>query len=114
MTGWEVKGGHALSPPIDPALAQSWPESSCGFDEWYFFDAVPQYEALYPIGSWGVTLGEASDLRDLPSGFDLQEQLDRYIPRAVLGDGRRLFVITRDETLIAEFEQECRRRRPEP
>jgi len=112
MPDWQVKGMHAVSPPIDSVAAESWPKSLCGFDEWYFFEDLPAFEVLHALCSWhGVSVGEAAALQDVPTGFDLQEQLDRHQPRIVLGDGQGLFLLTRDEALVAEFAQECRRRR---
>jgi hypothetical protein len=112
LHGWWQQGVHAVSPLIDAAMAQAWPKSSCGFDEWYFFEELPAFEAVHALCNWGgVSVGEAGELRNVPSGFDLQEQLDRLQPRVVVGDGRRVFVITRDASLVAEFLSECRRRR---
>jgi hypothetical protein len=111
LKGWQVKNSQAVSPAIDSALVANWPRSSCGFDEWYFFHVVPRFERLHAICNWGDSLEGALDLGGVPSGFDLLAQLDTYQPHAVLGDARRVFVITRDEPLLAEFEQECGRRR---
>ena len=97
MPAWQVNGEHAVSPPIDRTLAESWPGSSCGFDEWYFLASIPEPPTLHALCSWGVSVGEAADLCDVPSGFDLLAQLERYDPRAVLGDGRRVFLLTRDQ-----------------
>jgi hypothetical protein len=88
---------------IDEPLAKNWPESSCGFDEWYFFESLPPFEKLPAICHWGVSLGDVSELPGVPTGFDLWSQLDRYQPLAVLGDGRRIFLITRYPQLFDEF-----------
>ena len=112
MSGWQLQGAHAVSPPIEVALAEAWPVSPCGrFDEWYFFADVPAFGELHPICNWGLSLAEAGDLPGVPSGFDLEKQLDRYEPRVVLGDGQRLFMVSRDERLVAGFAEECARRR---
>jgi len=113
LVSWQLKGKHAVSPMIDLSLAKSWPGSSCGFDEWYFFRNVPDEPELSALCSWGVSFGEASALRDVPSGFDVQLQLDRYKPQhAVPGDGHRLFLVTtKDRALLNEFVRESRRRR---
>jgi hypothetical protein len=100
-----------VSPVIDSAIADAWPESPCEFDEWYFFDVLPEFQTLHALCNWGATVAEAESLRDVPSGFDLHGQLEHYQPRAVIGDGRRIFLITRDEPLMADFVEECRRRR---
>jgi hypothetical protein len=111
MTTWQLDGEHAVSPAIDLAVADSWPGSSCGFDEWYFFRDVPKGVGLQALCSWGVSVGEARELRDVPSGFDILAQLERYQPYAVLGDGHRAFLVTKDRALLDAFVGESRRRR---
>ena len=107
---WSVTDGHAVSPPITASLAEAWPESSCGFDEWYFFGSVPEFTGLQAVCNWeGMSLAVAPNLRGV--GFDLVKQLDLYQPWAVVGDGQRVFVITRDASFVADVAEECRRRR---
>ena len=100
-----------MSPAIDPAVAESWPGSSCGFDEWYFFREIPDGVELQALCNWGASVAEAGELRDVPSGFDFRAQLDRYQPYAILGDGHRTFVVTKDSALLDAFMGESRRRR---
>jgi len=111
MTSWHLDGEHAVSPAIDPAVAAGWPASSCGFDEWYFLRDVPKGVRLQALCSWGASIGEASQLRDVPSGFDILAQLERYQPYAVLGDGHRTFLVTKDRALVDAFVGESRSRR---
>jgi hypothetical protein len=111
MPAWQLNGQHAVSPTVDSPLAASWPGSSCGFDEWYYLDAVPDDVALDALCSWGASVGDAAELRDVPSGFDLLAQLERYQPDAILGDGHRTFLITKDRALLDAFVGESRRRR---
>ena len=107
LQGWGTRGGLAVSPLIGPGLAEGWPESSCGFDEWYFFGTLPAFERLRSVCNWGIDLEDTPSLVGSPTGFDLQAQLDFYQPRAVIGDGRRIFVITRDQGVIDEFLRLC-------
>jgi hypothetical protein len=112
MTGWGARGGHAVSPAIDSALAGSWPASPCGYDEWYFFSHIPPFEKLHALCNWqGVSPGEAVPLSAVPSAFDLQKQLDRFEPQVVVGDGHRVFVVTQNQDLLEGFVEVCRRRR---
>ena len=111
MPAWQLNGQHAVSPPVDSSLAVSWPGSSCGFDEWYFLQAVPDGVVLHALCSWGASVGDAAELRDVSSGFDLLAQLERYQPYAILGDGHRTFLITKDRALLDAFVGESRRRR---
>jgi hypothetical protein len=111
LTSWQVNGEHAVSPIIDPALTDSWPRSSCGYDEWYFFLEVPEHLEIHALCNWGASVGDAGELRDVPTAFDLLAQLDRYQPHAILGDGHRVFLITKDRTLLDAFVGESRRRR---
>ena len=111
MPLWHLQGEHAVSPTIDASLAASWPASSCGFDEWYFLYKVANDLALDALCSWGASVGDAGDLRDVPSGFDFLAQLERYQPYAVLGDGHRTFLVTKDAALLDAFVGESRRRR---
>jgi hypothetical protein len=110
LLGWASQNGHAVSPPVDEELAASWPRSSCGsgYDEWYFFRGIPPIGPLHPVCSWGMSLADAAALKRLPKGFDIQEQLTLAQPELVVGDGRRVFAITRDQTLVREFTELCR------
>jgi hypothetical protein len=111
LAGWELRGGQACSPVVDDVLAESWPYSSCGFDEWYFFAALPELEPLGAYSSWGTSLDRVAGLKDVPSGLDLEKQLDTWRPRVVIGDGYRVFAISQDRQLLDEFAEWCRRRR---
>jgi hypothetical protein len=111
LSGWQVRAKHAVSPVVEGSLVEVWPRSSCGYDEWYFFDQVPEFVQLDPICNWGMSLADARELREVPSGFDLLDQLDKYVPRAVLGEARRVFAISQDQGLLTDFEEECGRRR---
>ena len=111
LASWQLRGEHAVSPVVDGALADAWPRSSCGFDEWYFVREVPNELMLHALCNWGASVAEASGLRNVPSGFDFLAQLERYHPYAVLGDGHRTFLVTQDSALLEAFMGESRRRR---
>jgi hypothetical protein len=101
--GWRTVGRLAVSPVIDLPAAQNWPTSDCQggrFDEWYFFRQVPATLDLRAFCNFGgVSLENARDLA-FPDGVDLEEQLRKYGPEAVIGDGPDcLFVITRREDI---------------
>jgi hypothetical protein len=61
LTSWQVNGAHAVSPTIDSALTDSWPRSSCGYDEWYFFHEVPDHLELHALCNWGGSVGDAGE-----------------------------------------------------
>ncbi len=112
LAGWTVWQGQAVSPVIDEHLAASWPESSCGgFDEWYFCSEILDVGKVGALCNWGTSLREAESLRDVPSGFDVQTQLDKLQPVAVIGDGWRTFLISQDQAMLARFAELCRGRR---
>jgi hypothetical protein len=111
MVGWTVQNGQAVSPIIDRDLAETWPESSCGWDEWYFFDALPPFVKLHALCNWGVSIGEAAELEFVPSGFNMEKQIIQHEPRMVLGDGNRIFIVAQDAGLADEFMDLCLRRR---
>jgi hypothetical protein len=75
------------------------------------FEVLPDFETLHALCNWGIPVAEATTLVDVPTGFDLSEQLTRFKPHAVLGDGGRIFLITRNGPLMEEFVHLCRRRR---
>jgi hypothetical protein len=105
---WETQSGQAVSPVISKALAQSWPRSSCAWDEWYFFQAVPQFEKIRPFCNWaGISLAGAAELENVPTGFSLAIQLGRYRPQLVVGDGDRVFLVTEDENMVMGFIDLC-------
>ncbi len=112
LAGWTVLSGHAVSPVIDEHLAASWPESSCGgFDEWYFCSEVPAVDKVGALCNWGASLREAESLQNVPSGFDVQAQLEKLQPKAVISDGWRAFLISQDQAMLARFAALCRGRR---
>ena len=111
-SGWFTECGHAVSPPIDDHLATSWPQSGCGYDEWYFFGVVPTLSTVHSICNWtGLSIGECGPLARVPNGFDLAAQLERLNPELVVGDGDRVFVIAKDKQVVSEFLESCRCRR---
>jgi len=101
--GWRRLGELAVSPVIDDTLVSDWPASGCNgsrFDEWYFFRDIQTPLNLEPFCNYsGMSLEHAVDLA-FPGGFDLQAQLDRYRPEIVVGDGKTLFVISPQLTVI--------------
>jgi hypothetical protein len=111
LSGWQWVSGQAVSPRIDGAMARAWPESSCGFDEWYFFEVLPPFEKLHAFCNWtGLSLAEAAGLEELQAGFSLADQLTRFRPALVVGDGDRTFLLARDAAVLPEFTQICERR----
>jgi hypothetical protein len=74
-----------------------------GFDEWYFFRSVP---ALFNLGAFcnypEASLAVAPELA-FPGGIFLQEQLDRWSPEVVVGQGYSIFVISAAEDAIDIF-----------
>ena len=42
--GWKVASGRVVCPPLDDAVLQAWPQSTCNdgrYDEWYFLHSEP-------------------------------------------------------------------------
>jgi hypothetical protein len=112
LAGWEMQATYAVSPVLDVALLESWPESHSGWDEWYFFRNIPGGLALPAVCNYGGTsLADASMLKGLPEGPDLPAQLDCHMPEAVVGDGQRIFFIARERALVDKFVALCERRR---
>jgi hypothetical protein len=100
---WSFVGKHAVSPPITLDLAERWPYSSCGFDEWYFFREPPARCDLAPLCNWlGVSVGSWADL-NFPAGFDLNAQLHEAKPDVVIGQGYCIYVIARQPEILAHF-----------
>src|SRR5258708_32078604 len=100
--GWTTVGRFAVSPVVDVSTAENWPMSDCQcgrFDEWYFFRQVPATLELRAFCNYeGVSLQDARALA-FPGGVDLEDQLRKYEPELVIGDGEHVFVITRSEAL---------------
>jgi len=100
--GWTTVGRFAMTPVIDVKTTQNWPISACQggrFDEWYFFRQAPPMLDLSAFCNYGgVSLQDARSLA-FPGGVDLEEQLRRYEPELVIGEGEHLFILTRNEAL---------------
>jgi hypothetical protein len=112
MPAWNMHSGNAVSPVLSADHLKAWPQSSCGWDEWYFFRTLPTGEKLQAFCNWGgLSLAAAGAVTELPSGFDLAGQLRRCSPELVIGDGQRIFIIARDPQAVLEFEHLCGRRR---
>jgi hypothetical protein len=100
---WTFVDTYAVSPTIGDRLVAGWPYSGEGFDEWYFFERVPATLAIAPWCNWeGVTLAQYGDLA-FPGGVDLAQQLETYSPRLVLGEGLRMYILSRDEAAVWVF-----------
>lgn len=111
-SGWTTVDGYAVSPLIDDRLTDSWPQSSCGHDEWYFFDAVPTLTKIHAFSKWlGMSISTSVQLTGVPSGFDLREQLERINPMFVVGEGDRVFILAKDKQPVSDFLEACQRRR---
>jgi hypothetical protein len=106
--GWTLHGQHAVSPVLDDAELESWPQSQCKdgmYDEWYFFRVLPAELALQPLCNWyGIGLQRAAELA-FPGGFDLAAQLEAAMPEIVIGEGTNLFVIALDESVCSALGQ---------
>jgi hypothetical protein len=108
--GWALEKGRAVSPVIDDEVIDSWPWCDGGFEEWYFFPRVPEDLRLSAYCNWtGLSLADWAGLVNVPGGLDLQEQLEKTRPTAVLGMGDRLFAISPDAALIEDFERSLRK-----
>lgn len=112
MPAWEVRSGLAVSPVLGADQLGAWPRSTGGWDEWYFFRTLPAEGTLHAFCNWGgLSLANSAELNELPSGFDLADQLTRCSPELVVGDGQRVFVIARDREVVSAFERLCEGRR---
>ena len=104
--GWTVEEDHAVSPVIDEDLIDGWPWCDEGFDEWYFFSRLPSDLNLSAYCNWtGLSLADWAALVHVPNGFDLRDQLEKAKPAAVIGLGYKLFAISSDAALLADFER---------
>lgn len=100
---WQTIDGFAVSGPLNAELTASWPRSCCGFDEWYFFRALPQHFSLHPFCNWaGTSIVKWKDLC-FPGGFDLGRQLEEYQPEIVIGEGNSIFVMSKDLAVVERF-----------
>jgi hypothetical protein len=104
--GWHVRDGRAASPSIDDQVLATWPQSACcdgQWDEWYFFRTPPSTAEAGAFCNWGgMSLGDHQSLA-YPGGLNLAEQLERLQPDVVIGEGRSLFVVARDDAVVAAF-----------
>jgi hypothetical protein len=102
-SGWSFVGEHAVSPPITTSMADHWPYSSCGFDEWYFFREIPANCRLSAFCNWlGASLAESAEM-NFAGGIDLYEQLHATRPELVIGQGYRIYVITANPEVLTDF-----------
>ena len=102
--GWSEVAGHALSPSITSALAEAWPRSEHGFDEWYFFSVPLTDVSVEPFCNWYTfSLDQLEILRRTENGFDLAAQLVRVRPELVIGEGHSIYVLGRDRAAIEAF-----------
>ena len=113
LPNWVVQGDHSVSPPLDDARLDDWPQSECNsgrYDEWYFFREVPGDLGLQALCNWmTVHLHEVGDIAS--AGFDLAAQLESTRPEIVIGDGAGLYLIAADESASLELRNvECRNR----
>jgi hypothetical protein len=100
---WEFVDGYAVSRPIDDELIASWPYSDEGYDEWYFFRALPPAFVLAPWCNWPSALLSEHESMAFPSGVDLAGQLQAFAPELVIGEGTRLYVLARHERPVQVF-----------
>ena len=109
--GWEICGGHVVSPALEEAGLAAWPQSHCNsgrYDEWYFFRHLPEQLSLQPFCNWyGMSLERVGELA-FPGGLDMVAQLESACPEIVIGDGTNLFVIAADQSTCLKLgEVEC-------
>lgn len=101
--GWSKAADHVVSPVITDMTASRWPPSSCGWDEWYFFQPPAPDLQLRPFCNWqGVSLAEWKQLC-FRGGFNLSEQLERARPEAGVGEGDKVFILARDAATVDAF-----------
>ncbi|MFZ2641678.1 MAG: hypothetical protein WA117_11825 [Verrucomicrobiia bacterium] len=102
LSGWSIRDGYAVTPPIDERLMEEWPRSCCGFDEWYFFRSPPQrielsafcnYEGHISLGDW----------ESVAFQFSLARQLEQTQPEIVIGEGLSVFIISRTRETVEAF-----------
>jgi hypothetical protein len=104
--GWTIEQDHAVGPVIDDDLIDGWPWCDGGFEEWYFFSRLPRDLNLSAYCNWtGLSLADWAGLVNVPTGLDLRQQLEKAKPAAVVGMGDRLFAISSDAALLADFGQ---------
>ena len=103
-SGWIRVQDYAVSPRITENLINDWMRSECGFDEWHFFRDVPADLDVQAFCNWYTFhLDQWEILRRTENGFDLYDQLERFQPEAVIGEGHSIFVISRDTTIVNTF-----------
>ena len=106
--GWLVEQGRAISPVIDDGVIETWPWCDGGFEEWYFFSRLPEDLELSAYCNWmGRSLADWASLVEVPTGLNLRRQLETAQPDIVLGEGERLFAISRNRALIHDFLTVC-------
>ncbi len=102
MHGWQ-----AVSQPVSESDLLAWPESGCGFDEWYFFRSAPPVQSSRVIAWCNYAYGLRLDQWDVPTrfeeSFDLRAQLDRVAPDAVIGVAHSMYLLSRSETVVDSF-----------
>ena len=99
-------GLHAVSPAVTEQLLNRWPHSACQagrFDEWYFFRTVPTVGNIVAFCNYSISLG-SPELAGHPAAAILRVQLEQWRPEVVIGEGDRLFVISRDAKLVDRAE----------
>ena len=102
--GWTIEQGRAISPRIEDELIEAGPWGEAGWEEWYFFSALPQNLNLSAHCNWGgLSIGDWPELVGTSNGFDLKTQLEIAAPTVVLGEGQRLFAITPNAGWIEEI-----------
>ena len=98
--GWTIEQGRAVSPEIDEGVIEAGPWGE-GWEEWYFFSALPKDLNLSAYCNWGgLSIADWPSLVDVSDGFDLKKQLEMTQPVVVLGEGQRLFAISTNPELI--------------
>ena len=106
--GWLLEQGRAISPVIDEVVIETWPWCDCGFEEWYFFSRLPEDLGLSAYCNWtGTSIADWASLVEVPTGLNLRQQLETAQPDVVLGEGQRLFAISRNRALIHDFLTVC-------
>ncbi|MES9860142.1 MAG: hypothetical protein ABW157_19645 [Candidatus Thiodiazotropha sp. LLP2] len=82
--GWYIVNNRAVSPILEENWIDSFPFTD-GYDEWYFFEEMPQiFDAVAFCNYYGVSLEKVGKL-SIEGGCDLIFALQKYKPVAIAG-----------------------------
>ncbi len=82
--GWKSINNRAVSPRITERNISTFLYTD-GYDEWYFFNEVPEYfDAIAFCNYYGLSVGQADQL-NFEGACDMVAALENYAPIAVAG-----------------------------